>query len=99
MNRSVRFEPEADDELQISIANLEFACGLGEQFRAEVQCVVARIAADPFRFRRTRGDVRRAYVPRFKHWIYFLIETEEIAIAAVFHCSRDPEELQKRGLL
>ena len=61
--------------------------------------VVERIVAAPVRFRKVKGDLRRAYLKRFKFWIYFIEERNEISIAAVFHCSRDPEELRERGLL
>ena len=100
MSLTVRFEREADDEYQDSIGHLEGArTGLGEIFRADVERTLRKVVADPFRFRRVRGDVRKVYVPRFKHWIYFLIEKKEIVVAAVFHTSRDPESLRERGLL
>jgi toxin ParE1/3/4 len=100
MSRGLRFEPEAKQELWDSIDYYnEKSSGLGWEFADEVDGVGTRILSDPFRFRRARGDIRRAFLKRFKYWIYFSIEPDWVAIAAVFSCKRDPEELRKRGLL
>jgi plasmid stabilization system protein ParE len=100
MNWVVRFESEADDEYQESLRKLEEAReGLGERFRVEVQHVLREIARDPYRFRKVHRDIRRAFAPTFHHWIYFTIDKKEIAVAAVFHTSRDPDTLRERGLL
>ena len=100
MNHTVRFEPEADAEYQESIAHFEGAqTGLGERFRSEVEKTLRKVCDDPKRFRRVRGDVRKASVPVFDYSIYFTIEDDEIAVAAVFHPSRNPETLQDRGLI
>lgn len=100
MKRRVRFEREAKQELFDSIDYYNGARpGLGWEFADEVEAVVTKIVADPFRFRRVRGDIRRAFLKRFNYWIYFSIEREDIAVGAVFSCSRNPGDLQKRGIL
>jgi toxin ParE1/3/4 len=72
MSRGLRFEPEAKQELWDSIDYYNRkSSGLGWEFADEVDGVGARILSDPFRFRRARGEIRRAFLKRFKYWIYF----------------------------
>ena len=67
------------------------------EFRATIEEYFKRIADNPERFPKVRGEVRRAVVlRRFSFVIHFLIETERIVILSVFHTSRDPRQLKGR---
>jgi len=70
---------------------------LGREFRVTIEQYFQRIADNPERFPRIRGEVRRAVVLRRFHFvIHFLIEAERIVILSVFHTSREPEQLKYR---
>jgi plasmid stabilization system protein ParE len=71
--------------------------GLGREFRAEIEAYFQRIADDPERFPKVRGEVRRAVVlRRFPFVIHFLIEPKQIVILSIFHTSRDPTQVKYR---
>ncbi len=87
-------EQEFDDSIAWHEAERE---GLGQEFRATIEEYFQRIADNPERFPKVRGEVRRAVVlRRFSFVIHFLIETDRVVILSVFHTSRDPEQLKSR---
>ena len=43
-----------------------------------------------------RSRIRRLLLIRFSCWIYYSIEPEEVAVVAVFHCSRDITIVEER---
>ena len=87
-------EQEFDDSIAWYEAKRE---GLGREFRATIEEYFQRIADNPERFPKVRGEVRRAVVfRRFSFVIHFLIETDRVVILSVFHTSRDPEQLKTR---
>jgi plasmid stabilization system protein ParE len=87
-------EQEFDDSIAFYESERE---GLGQEFRAIIEQHFERIADNPERFPKVRGEVRRAVVlRRFPFVIHFLIEPGRIVILSVFHTSRDPEQLKSR---
>jgi len=88
----------AEQEFDSSIAYYENEReGLGQEFRAIIEQQFQRIADNPGRFPKVRGEVRRAMIlRRFLFVIHFLIEPERIVVLSVFHTSRDPEQLKSR---
>jgi plasmid stabilization system protein ParE len=98
MKRGFVLRRIAEQEFDDSIAYYENEReGLGQEFRAIIEQHFQRIADNPERFSKVRGEVRRAVVlRRFPFVIHFLIEPERIVILSVFHTSRDPEQLKSR---
>jgi plasmid stabilization system protein ParE len=98
MKRGFVLRRIAEKEFDRSIAYYESACeGLGQEFRSAIERYFQRIADNPERYPKLRGEVRRAVVVRrFPFAIHFLIEPERIVILSVFHTSRDPEQLKYR---
>ena len=98
MKRGFVLRRVAEQEFDDSIACYESEReGLGQEFRAIIEQQFQRIADNPERFPKVRGEVRRAVVlRRFPFVIHFLIEPERIVILSVFHTSRDPEQLKSR---
>ena len=70
--------------------------GLGEEFGAEVEDAIARIAATPFVFPRVHGETRRAICRRFPYAIYFRILDDDIVVLAV-HGRQDPLRWKSRS--
>jgi toxin ParE1/3/4 len=98
MNRGLVLRRIATQEFDDSIAYYENQReGLGGQFRIVIEQSFQRIADNPERFPKVRGEVRRAVVlQRFPFVIHFLIETERIVILSVFHTSREPAQWKYR---
>ena len=86
MNQSVRFLPEAlDDLLEIQ----------GWYARA-IAYAVERIAQDQAAFPFVHGAVRRLVVRRFPYAVYFREVGDEIVVLAI-HGRQDPKRWQERS--
>ncbi|HEX3661873.1 MAG TPA: type II toxin-antitoxin system RelE/ParE family toxin [Acidobacteriaceae bacterium] len=71
--------------------------GLGRRFRAAVDVVIERMAANPRQFPVIHKHVRRALLRRFPYALMFVIEADEtLTVLACFHGSRDPARWQKQ---
>jgi toxin ParE1/3/4 len=97
MKRGCVLRRVAGQEFDEAIAYYENKrAGLGMEFRAVIEQLFQRIAANPEQFRQV-DEVRRAVVTRrFPFVIHFLIEPDRIVILSVFHASRDPQQLKSR---
>lgn len=98
MKRRLVLRRIAEKEFDESIAWYEERrSGLGQEFRTTIEKLFQHIAETPERYRKVRGEVRRALVlRRFPFVIHFLIEKECIVILSVFHVKRDPKQLKRR---
>ena len=98
MKRGFVLRRIAAQEFDDSIAYYESKReGLGGEFRAIIEQSFQRIADNPERFPKVRGEVRRTVIlRRFPFVIHFLIEAKRIVILSVFHTSREPEQLKYR---
>lgn len=98
MTRPVVFRSVARNEYDDAVAWYEGErAGLGLDFQIAVDAALTLVARQPLSFRRVRGPVRRALLKRFPYTIHFLDEPDRIVVLAVFHASRDPQELKRRG--
>jgi len=70
--------------------------GLGIAFRAELDHVVQRLAANPLQFPIVLADIRRALLRRFLYALFFRIVDDAVFVMACFHSSRDPRNWQQR---
>lgn len=98
MSFKVLFLPLARMELAEAVAWYEARrSGLGLEPKDEVDAVLGQAAETPGRFRRVRGEVRRALLRGFPCTLHFLAEPDAIVVLAVFHVRRDPRHLEGRG--
>lgn len=70
--------------------------GLGNEFGADVDRVVERIAASPLAFPRAHKETRRAVLRRFPYAIYFRIAEETVVVLAV-HGRQHPARWRRRS--
>ena len=97
MTRAVVFRPQAEYEaLDVRRWYEARRAGLGDEFGAEVDAVVARIAENPLLFPRVRGETRRAVLTRFPYALYFRLTAESVVVLAV-HGRQDPSRWHRRG--
>lgn len=71
--------------------------GLGDDLLGCVDAAFAAVARAPNGYPRVDGTIRRALVRRFPYIVLFREYPEYIAILAVFHTSRNPQEALGRG--
>jgi len=72
VTRDVVFRPQAEDEaLEVRRWYEARREGLGNEFGAEVDEMVARIAGNPLAFQRVRGNTRRGVLKNFPYAILF----------------------------
>ncbi len=70
--------------------------GLGEQFLAEVDTLLSRVAEHPSQFPEIRDGVRRGIHRRFPYCVYFVAEPEVVVVLAVLHMHRHPDKWRGR---
>ena len=97
MTRSVRFKPEAEQDLDEAHAYSEGQRpGLGNEMLLCVEAAVESVRRHPKAHAAVESDIRRALVRRFPHGVFFLIEPSEIVVIGVFHAARDPRAWRAR---
>ena len=93
----IRLRPEALDELAEAWRWYEGQRqGLGDEFRACVDAVMAEIARAPLLSAKVQGEVRRRIVRRFPFSVIYLSEPDHAEVLAVFHSARDPRRWHER---
>jgi hypothetical protein len=71
--------------------------GLGFEFAARLDGLMARIRALPLQFPEVRPRVRRALLRKFPFAVYFVItQSRTPAVIAVLHQRQDSAELERR---
>ena len=93
MSLPVDVHAEALDELDEAAAWYEARRpGLGFEFAAEIERVIASISARPLAFApwKAQDPVRRALVSRFPYAVFFDVEPERVVVMAIAHSSRRP---------
>ena len=90
MTRIVFLDPAEEEMLDAAAYYQSQTAGLGNDFLAEVQHAIQRIAENPKSGRSIRGEVRRWLLRRFPFGILYRIDPEEIVIVAVMHLRRRP---------
>ena len=71
--------------------------GLEEDFLDEIEKSIMRIQSNPQQFPFVRKQIRMSIVKRFPYGIYFFETFGVINVIAVFHFSRNPKIIRKRG--
>lgn len=93
MSLPVDVHVEALDELEEAAAWYEVQRpGLGFEFAAEIERVIASIAERPFAFPEWKREdpVRRALASRFPYAVFFDVESHRLVVMAIAHSSRRP---------
>ncbi len=99
MGGSYKFEPEAERDLNEAFDYYESqdpGIGLGDRFIKNVTDKAEKIADKPNRYFEDSNGVRKAKVPIFPFYIFYIIKEAFISIIAVWHNSRNPEGWKKR---
>jgi plasmid stabilization system protein ParE len=98
MRRAIIFAPLARLEFEEAAAWYEEQrAGLGEEFRIEVNATLQQVLKSPERFRLASRLTHQIRLRRFrKYGVYYSIEPKVINVIAIFHSSRNPQDLLRR---
>ncbi len=92
MARRLVVQPQSDLDIQAAAVWYEDQrSGLGVRFLDELELVFRRIESNPRQFPRLEGEVRRALIRHFPFGVYFIGESQDIAVLAVLHLHREPD--------
>ncbi len=96
---NVALHPDAQREYQAAIAwYQQRSQSAARRFVAEVDRVVAMIAAQPDRFGWYDDEFREAGLRRYPYTIIYRVETSgDVLVVAVAHASREPGYWQDRA--
>lgn len=98
MARRLVVQPQSDLDIQAAAVWYEDQrSGLGVRFLDELDLLFQRIDYNPRQFPRMEGEVRRALLSHFPYGVYFVGESDDIAILAVLHLHREPDIWKSRN--
>ncbi len=69
---------------------------LGDRFTKAVNQAFENMAATPERFGYSRHGSRRVLLRPFRHAIHYIVESPIVHVVAIWHQSRDPQQLHRR---
>lgn len=98
MSLPVILSPDAEADFEEAYDYYEGQqAGLGARFEAAVRTVTGRLSVAPLAHARVFGEVRRARVHGFRHYVmHYVVEASRVYVISVFHTSRDPAIWQSR---
>ncbi|HVK10518.1 MAG TPA: type II toxin-antitoxin system RelE/ParE family toxin [Gemmataceae bacterium] len=91
--------PDADQDTTDAADWYEWQrVGRGRKFAARVQDCIRAILRTPRAFAPLRGPYRKAVVRQFPYVVAYHYDdaTDTVTVVAVFHTSRDPDDLLRR---
>jgi plasmid stabilization system protein ParE len=71
--------------------------GLGDDFLNSVDATIAAIQRNPEAYPVVHRNVRRALLRRFPYGVFYVQDSEQVLVVAVFHARRDPRSWQGRS--
>ena len=91
MTYTFRFLPEVEDDAISGFSWYETkAPGLGDEFLRMFYACAGDIPHHPLLYQEVHNEFRRCLLRRFPYAIYFMINNDNIIVAWLFHCARDP---------
>jgi toxin ParE1/3/4 len=97
MNLPLIITPEAEEDLAEAKAWYDRQHrGLGGDFILCVEEAFDRIRCIPEGAREVYPGVRRVVVRRFPYGVFYRVDSDQIAVIAVYDCRRDPRGWQAR---
>jgi toxin ParE1/3/4 len=97
MRPRLLIEPEAAADIAEASAWYDAQrAGLGGEFTAALADLLGTIEETPDRFPIVRGRTRRALLRRFPFGVFYIVESDAIAVIACLHCRRDPRRWHLR---
>lgn len=97
MSHRLIVRPEAEAEIAAAFRWYEEQHpGLGREFIEVISSCLDQVAANPGRFPRVHGIVRRALSKKFPYAIFFIEDETTVVVLAAVHMVRNPEVWKRR---
>lgn len=97
MARRLVVQPQSDLDIQAAAVWYEDQrAGLGMRFLDELDVIFRRIEDNPRQFPRIDSNVRRALLRHFPYGVYFIDDSNALAVLAVLHLHREPDMWKSR---
>ncbi len=91
------FRPLAKDDIQKSVDYYDLINPkLSDIYLKELDDTINNIQNKPEAFQKQLGEIRVAFLKRFKFGIYYKLYDQTIVVLAVLHTSRNPQIWKKR---
>jgi toxin ParE1/3/4 len=71
--------------------------GLGHDFLLCVEEALSKIERNPAYYKITYKELRRIAVRRFPYRVFYLIQSKQVIVTAVFHARKDPQSWDSRS--
>lgn len=102
MTYAILFRPQVEEDVSAAFAWYEDKVrDLGRKFLRGFYASTVEIPLNPFLYPKVYGEYRRCILGPFPYAVYYKVRGEEVVVAGVYHCARDPRairaELRERG--
>ena len=99
MSVPLRIHPDAEAEFAEAIGWYETHGGvdLALDFATAVDEGLESIRQHPLRYAVVHKDTRRILIRRFPYGIFYVTNSSEVRVTAIYHLSRDPAGWQSRS--
>ena len=95
MKYDLRFLPEVEaDAISGYSWYEEKSPGLGEEFLRMFYACASDVPRNPLLYQKVHNEFRRCLLRRFPYAIYFTIMNNQIIVTGLFHCARDPRDIE-----
>jgi len=86
----IRWTQPALFELEASTLYFrEFAASVAPDFAANVEKALLQLSEQPYSAQETENPgIRRIYIRRFRHFIFYTVEADEVVILHIRHAAR-----------
>jgi toxin ParE1/3/4 len=91
MTFTLHFLPEVEEDVVAGYNWYERKTrGLGDEFLSVFYAAAERILSNPLLYPVAYDPYRRRLLRRFPYALYYFIKDNQVIIAGLFHCARDP---------
>lgn len=70
--------------------------GLGAELRSAIEMTIEGICSHPHSGREFIPGVRRVLVPKFKHRVFYVVESDRIVVIGIYHPAQLDSDLPDR---
>ena len=98
MKYSLTIRKEAELDINSAFEYYEIQrLGLGHDFLLCVEEALSKIERNPAHYKITHKELRRIAVRRFPYHVFYLIQSKQVIVTAVFHARKDPQSWDSRS--
>ncbi len=98
MKYSLTIRKEAELDINSAFEYYEIQrLGLGHDFLLCVEEALSKIERNPAHYKLTYKELRRIAVRRFPYHVFYLIQSKQVIVTAVFQARKDPKSWDSRS--